>query len=304
MQMVEGETIQQYGIRIKMVVGDIKNAGGKIEDSTIVSKVLRSLLPVYAIRVACIHELRSVDKTKVSLDSIIAKLTAYELNNYDGSIQKTKSAFRASAAPSKKGKEASCSCEPRQGREMDDEEILVEFEALLAKRLPKGTGKYRGKIPLKCFSCNRIRHIVVNCLNGDNKDKPEKFKKFKGGNWRNCFVAVDEGVTDEESEDEESEDIVFVAVKEDVSDKKALVSYFDNSNEWIIDNGCSHHMTGDWSKFLSLEEYDGGVVYFGNDAPCMVKGKGTISLNGKSSDDHVYWVEGLRHNLFECCSAE
>lgn len=82
-----------------------------------------------------------------------------------------------------------------------------------------------------------------------------------------------------------------------MSDKKALVSHFDNSNEWIIDSGCSHHMTGDRRKFLSLEEYDGGAVRFGNDAPCMVKGKGSISLNGKNSVDNVYWVEGLRHNL-------
>lgn len=53
---------------------------------------------------------------------------------------------------------------------------------------------------------------------------------------------------------------MFIVVKEDVSDKKALVSCFDNSNEWIIDSGCSHHMTGERSKFLSLEEYD--VVWF------------------------------------------
>lgn len=56
-------------------------------------------------------------------------------------------------------------------------------------------------------------------------------------------------------------------------------------------------MTGDRSKFLTLEEYDGGVVHFGNDAPCMVKGRGSISLNGKSSANNVYWVDGLRHNL-------
>ena len=49
--------------------------------------------------------------------------------------------------------------------------------------------------------------------------------------------------------------------------------------------------------FLSLEEYVGGVVRFGNDAPCMVKGRGSISLNGKSSANNVYWVDGLRHNL-------
>lgn len=113
MQMVEGETIPQYRIRIKIVVRDIKSAGGKMEDSTVVSKVLRSLLLVYAIRVAAIQELRSIDKTKVSLDSIIAQLTAYELNSFDGRVQKTESTFRAFAAPSRKGKEASTSGEPR-----------------------------------------------------------------------------------------------------------------------------------------------------------------------------------------------
>lgn len=71
----------------------------------------------------------------------------------------------------------------------------------------------------------------------------------------------------------------------------------DNSNDWIIDSGCSHHMTGDRSKFLSLKEFDGCVVKFDNDSPCMVKGKGVISLNGKSNVDDVYWVEGLKHNL-------
>ncbi|GLJ12935.1 hypothetical protein SUGI_0200970 [Cryptomeria japonica] len=71
----------------------------------------------------------------------------------------------------------------------------------------------------------------------------------------------------------------------------------DNSDDWIIDSGCSHHMTSDWSKFLSMKEFDGSVVRFGNVSPYMVKGKGFISLNGKSSADDVYWVEGLKHNL-------
>lgn len=198
MQMVE-ETIQQYGIRIKTVVGDIKSAGGTMDDSTIVSKVLRTLSLVYAIRVVAIQELRSIDKTKVSLDSIISKLIAYELNSYDGSVQKTESTFRASAALSRKGKEVGTNCEPRQSRDMDDEEILMEFEALLAKRHPKGTGKYRGNLPLKCFSCNRIGHFAINSPKNDNKNKLEKFKKLKGGNRRNCLVVVDEGVTDDES---------------------------------------------------------------------------------------------------------
>lgn len=48
-------------------------------------------------------------------------------------------------------------------------------------------------------------------------------------------------MTDEESEDDDNEEIVFVSMKEDSTDEKALVSQFDSSDEWIIDNGCSHH---------------------------------------------------------------
>lgn len=39
------------------------------------------------------------------------------------------------------------------------------------------------------------------------------------------------------------------------------------------------------------------MVRFGKNSPYMVKGKGSISLNGKSNVDNVYWVEDLKHNL-------
>lgn len=124
-----------------------------------------------------------------------------------------------------------------------------------------------------------------------------EIQEVKGKGKRDCLIDVDGGINDEESDGDANEDILFVAIKEEISDQKALVSRMDNSNDWIIDSGCSHHMTGDRSKFLSLKEFDGRVVRFGNDSPYMVKGKGTISLNGKSSVDDVYWVEGLKNNL-------
>lgn len=86
-------------------------------------------------------------------------------------------------------------------------------------------------------------------------------------------------------------------MKKELSDKITLVSHMENSDEWIVDRGCSQHMTGDKSKFITLNEFDGGVVRFGNNSPCMVKGKGSISLNGKSNVDDVFWVDGLKHNI-------
>lgn len=35
-------------------------------------------------------------------------------------------------------------------------------------------------------------------------------------------------------------------------------------------------MTGDVEKFENIEEYDGGCVRIGNDAPCFVKEKGFL----------------------------
>jgi hypothetical protein len=53
-------------------------------------------------------------------------------------------------------------------------------------------------------------------------------------------------------------------------------------NPWYIDSGCSKHMMGDKSKFMSLSERKSGNVTFGNDAPSKIKGKGMVILsNGK-----------------------
>lgn len=219
MWMAEGEKIQQYGQRIKEIVREIKSVGGTVEDTIVVSKVLRTLLPVYAIRVAAIHKLKFIDKKKVTLDSIIGKLTAFELNSFDGSVQRSEFAFRASVSTPlvRKRREVSYNHESRSSREVDDEDSLIELEALLAKQLPRGIGKYRGKLPLKCFACNRIGHIVANCPNGDNEEKREKYRKYKGKGKRHCLIVVDGGITNEESEEDANEDIAIVAIKEEIS---------------------------------------------------------------------------------------
>ena len=66
---------------------------------------------------------------------------------------------------------------------------------------------------------------------------------------------------------------------------------------WIIDNGCSHHITRDNAKFEHTEYYDGGSVRFGNNEPYNIKGKGCISLTKELICDNSYWVERLEHNL-------
>ena len=70
-----------------------------------------------------------------------------------------------------------------------------------------------------------------------------------------------------------------------------------SSSKWYIDSGCSRHMIGDKSSFTSLENYNGGVVTFGDGNLAKMKGKGSIVLPGCPKLDEVLCVEGLKENL-------
>ena len=80
-------------------------------------------------------------------------------------------------------------------------------------------------------------------------------------------------------------------------DATALVSCVNKNDRWIIDSGCSHHITRDKIKFINLDCYDGNNVRFGNDAPCLIKGKVSIKLIDKILCENAYYFEGLNYNL-------
>ncbi|GJY10843.1 hypothetical protein Tco_0379028 [Tanacetum coccineum] len=66
---------------------------------------------------------------------------------------------------------------------------------------------------------------------------------------------------------------------------------------WIVDSGCSKHMTGDLRILKKFIEKFIGTVRFGNDHFATITGYGDY-LHGNITICHVYYVEGLGHNLF------
>jgi hypothetical protein len=70
-------------------------------------------------------------------------------------------------------------------------------------------------------------------------------------------------------------------------------------NTWIMDSGCSRHMTGDKKWFSSLthlshKEY----VTFGDDKKGKVLGTGIIKVNDHFTLNDITLVDKLRYNLF------
>ena len=94
--MKEGEDIAKYTERIQKWVSVVSDVGGKIDDEIVVSKVLRTLLPINAISVSSIQEIRCT--TDVTLDALVGRLTTFELDNFDNyspNPSTLKSAFKA-----------------------------------------------------------------------------------------------------------------------------------------------------------------------------------------------------------------
>jgi len=71
----------------------------------------------------------------------------------------------------------------------------------------------------------------------------------------------------------------------------------ENNRFWFVDSGCSRHMTGEKSNFLSLVASNGGSVAFGNDKFGTIVGIGKIGELLSHSIDGVYLIDGLKHNL-------
>ncbi|GKA24271.1 hypothetical protein Tco_0710304 [Tanacetum coccineum] len=66
---------------------------------------------------------------------------------------------------------------------------------------------------------------------------------------------------------------------------------------WIVNNGCSKHMTGNLKLLRNFIEKFMGTVRFGNDNFAVITRYGDY-VQGNLMICHVYYVEGLRHNPF------
>ena len=66
-------------------------------------------------------------------------------------------------------------------------------------------------------------------------------------------------------------------------------------DEWYLDSGCSRHMTGDRSKFLSLVDHRSGNVTFGDNKKGKIIAVGKIGISESFSINIVYLVQNLMH---------
>ena len=147
MRIKEGKNVGQYVNQIKEVISSIRTNGGIINNSKILSNDLRSLLPIYIIKVFATQEVRAMPKNILQLDNLVGWLATFELRNYENNIVKLGNSFKSPLTidNSKKIKK----CKEESGFKCEDD--FDAIEAFLAIRLSRGKDKFKGKLPLSFF---------------------------------------------------------------------------------------------------------------------------------------------------------
>ena len=77
------------------------------------------------------------------------------------------------------------------------------------------------------------------------------------------------------------------------------MNYKTGGCHWVIDSGCTQHMTGDPRMFTSLDEDvdDQEKITFGDNSNGKVQGLGKIAISNDHSISNVLLVVSLSFNL-------
>jgi hypothetical protein len=134
------------------IVNTIKGLGETIDEKFVVQKVLRTLPSRFDPKISSIEEMKDLDS--LTMDELHGILTTYEMRTMQENPSKHEATFKASKGTNSKG---------HQTYDSSEEESDAE-EANFVRRLKKGTGKYKGKLPFKCFDCGRVGHFLLSVL--------------------------------------------------------------------------------------------------------------------------------------------
>jgi hypothetical protein len=208
MKMKEDETIGKYFLRVEKMVNAMKALGETIDEPSLVQKIFRSLPDRFNPKVSPIEEIN--DLKTLGFDQLLGKLTAYEMR-----IVKDKPTSREASFKADKNEDS----EPN------------EIEEKFVKRLKKGSGKYKGKVPFKCFNCGRIGHFSNksphkgkdHTCDDEEKYKHKNFFKVKNFKKKSLCINNDDDPSDDEENDSSIEDKLnyfILMAKEDYDSKR------------------------------------------------------------------------------------
>ena len=169
LKMHNDESIASYFLCIDEVVNCMKKLDADIKEVTLFEKVLRSLSAKFESKVSAIEEKQ--DLQTITMTQLHEILTAFEMRK-GGPSDMREVAFKGSA----KGKE-----EHNESGHVSEEEDEINF----VKKLQWGSGRFKGKLPFKCFACGKVGHYATKF---PHKNKNEKGKEYEKWNRKQVVI--------------------------------------------------------------------------------------------------------------------
>ncbi|VFQ85672.1 unnamed protein product [Cuscuta campestris] len=277
--MKENEKIEEMFERFSNIINPLNLLGKTYTDRELVRKVLRSLSPKWRSEVDAIEEGRDFQTT--TCDALRGNLITYETTQPSKVVEERNK--RSIALPATTLAHNNVDDEDDDSDDTDLGLFVRKFKKMMLK---KGAKK---NTPPKCYGCGEIGHIKPMCPKLKNeKDKRAPKKQRAYISWEN------DGSGSEDSETEEVDNLCLMAIEDGETSKEVCLKA--SSTSWYLDSRCSKHMTGDASKFRSLEYFKGGNVVFGDNNKGRIIGSGTVGRDNATTVENVL-VEGLKHNL-------
>ncbi|KAL3612663.1 hypothetical protein D5086_003683 [Populus alba] len=275
MKMKDNESVKDYSGRLMDVVNQIRLLGKAFTDHKVVEKIMVSVPQKFEAKISAIEE--SCDLNNLTIAELTSKLHVQEQRVQMRDEEAIEGAFQANT------------------KEMSSRNLQRKKPFKFTKGKTEMSSRKKNYSP--CSHCKRTNHAEKDCW---YKDKPSfkcTFCNNLGHSKKYCrakkkqpqqHIYQQANVSEEEKEDDEH---LFMA-------SQVISSH--EQNIWLIDSGCTSHMTKHLAIFSSIDKSIQPKVKLGNGDVVQAKGRGTIAVSTKRGTkiiNNVLYIPELDQNL-------
>ncbi|CAJ2652705.1 unnamed protein product [Trifolium pratense] len=263
LKMKEIETVREFSDRISKVVSQIRLLGEDLSDQRVVEKILVCLPDRFEAKISSLEETK--DFSQITLAELVNALQATEQRRSLRLEESVEGAFVANT----KGKNQSYNSFGKkpfgEKKEKGKKEDVNNKGESWKKKFPtcqhckKDTHLekhcwYRPDV--KCRACNQLGHVEKVCKNKANQQRQQA----------------------QVVEHHQQEEQLFMA---------SCYSTGSSKETWLIDSGCTNHMTHNVGIFKELDKSFFSKVTIGNGEYVDVKGKGVVAVETPSGIKYI-----------------